>query len=211
MSEIRALIGDSGYEYKELADDVYILYNFLTEEERGTYHRFATDANEVDWTVSYLKALEDQAVDKYNRTDIATLIEEGLLHVNPSWIDKALRTEPLSPMPEQIAARAQMLIPQDKYSVNEFDVIQRHYFGTKLTEHIDSEHDSNLKYAAVAYLNDDYEGGELYFPRFELKIKPPAKSLVIFSADYLHGVSNVNEGPTRYVAPVFIFNKKQND
>lgn len=38
----------------------------------------------------------------------------------------------------------------------------------------------------VAYLNDDYEGGELYFPRFNLSIKPEKGDVVIFPSTYIY-------------------------
>lgn len=38
----------------------------------------------------------------------------------------------------------------------------------------------------VAYLNDDYSGGELYFPRFDLTIKPDAGDIVFFPSTYIY-------------------------
>ncbi len=51
----------------------------------------------------------------------------------------------------------------------------------------------------VAYLNDDYIGGELYFPRFDLKIKPEAGDLFIFPSTYIyeHASLPIQEG-TKY-------------
>jgi len=38
----------------------------------------------------------------------------------------------------------------------------------------------------VGYLNDNYEGGELYFPRFDLKVKPERGDLFIFPSTYIY-------------------------
>ena len=38
----------------------------------------------------------------------------------------------------------------------------------------------------VAYLNDDYEGGELYFPRFDLTIKPNKGDVVLFPSTFIY-------------------------
>lgn len=38
----------------------------------------------------------------------------------------------------------------------------------------------------VAYLNEDYEGGEIYFPRFDLTIKPKRGDVVIFPSTYIY-------------------------
>lgn len=40
--------------------------------------------------------------------------------------------------------------------------------------------------SAVAYLNDDYVGGELIFPRFDLKIKPEVGDLVVFPSTFIY-------------------------
>lgn len=40
--------------------------------------------------------------------------------------------------------------------------------------------------SVVAYLNDNYEGGELYFPRFDLTIKPKPGDVVVFPSTYIY-------------------------
>jgi predicted 2-oxoglutarate/Fe(II)-dependent dioxygenase YbiX len=70
---------------------------------------------------------------------------------------------------------------------------------------------------AILYLNDDYEGGELYFPTLTgndddagkpLRLKPKAGEVVIFGGDdrYLHGVDEVTVGErycvTLWTAPL---------
>lgn len=40
--------------------------------------------------------------------------------------------------------------------------------------------------SAVAYLNDDYVGGELTFPRFNLTIKPEPGDLVVFPSTFIY-------------------------
>ena len=56
-------------------------------------------------------------------------------------------------------------------------------------QHFQEHADHGFSYIAtvslVAYPNDDYEGGELYFPKINLKIKPEAGDLYIFPSTYL--------------------------
>lgn len=40
--------------------------------------------------------------------------------------------------------------------------------------------------SAVAYLNDDYEGGDLYFPRQGFSVKPNKGSIVLFPSNFTH-------------------------
>jgi hypothetical protein len=58
--------------------------------------------------------------------------------------------------------------------------------------------------AAVLYFNDDFDGGEIYFPTFDIKIEPEPGMFVGFptSHHYLHGVSTVRNG-NRYVQTSF--------
>lgn len=45
-----------------------------------------------------------------------------------------------------------------------------------------------IEYAALLYLNDDYEGGEIYFPQYDLHIKPESGDLIFFPGThrYMH-------------------------
>lgn len=48
--------------------------------------------------------------------------------------------------------------------------------GGHLAEHLDGEH----RFAVLAYINSDYEGGELYFSRDNLSIVPKAGDVLFF-------------------------------
>jgi predicted 2-oxoglutarate/Fe(II)-dependent dioxygenase YbiX len=50
--------------------------------------------------------------------------------------------------------------------------------------------------SVVYFLNDDFEGGELFFPKLDLLIEPEAGTLVCFPSDhnYIHGVKPVATG-----------------
>jgi hypothetical protein len=43
--------------------------------------------------------------------------------------------------------------------------------------------------SSVGYINDDYEGGELFFDKFNLKIKPKAGDLYLFPSSYIYSHS----------------------
>ena len=53
--------------------------------------------------------------------------------------------------------------------------------------------------SCICYLNDDYEGGELEFPNFKIKIKPEPGMLILFpsSYPYLHVAHPIKKG-TKY-------------
>lgn len=60
------------------------------------------------------------------------------------------------------------------------------------------------KYVGVLYLNENYEGGNLYFPEHDIEFKPKEFSLYVFcgGVENLHGVREITEG-TRYTMVSF--------
>jgi predicted 2-oxoglutarate/Fe(II)-dependent dioxygenase YbiX len=57
--------------------------------------------------------------------------------------------------------------------------------GQHFQEHADHGFSYSATVSLVAYVNDDYEGGNLYFPKLNLDIKPKAGDLYIFPSTYL--------------------------
>jgi hypothetical protein len=60
------------------------------------------------------------------------------------------------------------------------------------------------KFVGILYLNDDYEGGELFFPDHNISFKPQACSYIVFPGgiENLHGVTEVTAG-VRYTMVSF--------
>lgn len=58
------------------------------------------------------------------------------------------------------------------------------------------------KFGCVYYLNDDYEGGEIWFPNFDISIKPKPNTMIFFPGNitHLHGVRNVTKGTRHTIA-----------
>jgi hypothetical protein len=81
----------------------------------------------------------------------------------------------------------------DSYSILKYGV------GQKFVDHVDDHPDFHRRVSTLYYINDDYLGGEVNFPRFNLSIKPKANQMIIFPSTYVynHSVSPVIEG-TRY-------------
>lgn len=71
--------------------------------------------------------------------------------------------------------------------------------GQKFTNHVDDHKDYHRRISTVYYLNDNYAGGEINFPRFNITFKPAANQMIFFPSTYVynHSVSEVTDG-TRY-------------
>jgi len=96
--------------------------------------------------------------------------------------------------------------------------IVRWFRGYELTPHADREEPDGREhpfpwrdYATVVYLNDDYEGGEIYWPNKNIQYKPRRGSLAIFPGtnEFLHGVREVPEGMRYTVASFFTFDRSR--
>lgn len=76
--------------------------------------------------------------------------------------------------------------------------------GNDMTTHGDDAVISALQVSGVLYFSDGYEGGEIFFPQYDVAIKPGMGDLVIFPGNqsYLHGVKTIESG-YRYSLPLW--------
>ena len=92
--------------------------------------------------------------------------------------------------------------------------------GTSQGAHADGEHPDGSphpyawrRFASLIYLNDDFEGGRIYFPNqdYEPEIRP---GLLIFfpsALRYLHGVSRVARGTRYTISSFWTFDARRQD
>lgn len=78
----------------------------------------------------------------------------------------------------------------DQYGILKYGV------GQKFTNHIDDHRDYHRRVSTLYYLNDDYSGGEINFPRFNITYKPNANEMILFPSTYVynHSVNEVTDG-----------------
>lgn len=67
-----------------------------------------------------------------------------------------------------------------------FNFVKYEGAGTQFRVHADHGPTYVATISAVIYLNDDYEGGELYFPRFGLELKPKRGDIAIFPSTFIY-------------------------
>lgn len=75
--------------------------------------------------------------------------------------------------------------------------INKYNENAHMGPHVDlNEMNQYIQYTIVVYLNDDYEGGELYFPNHNIKIKPLAGSIAMYPSGhpYMHESLNITKG-----------------
>jgi predicted 2-oxoglutarate/Fe(II)-dependent dioxygenase YbiX len=92
--------------------------------------------------------------------------------------------------------------------------------GTEAEPHADAVHADGTPhrfpwraFASVIYLNDDFDGGQIYFPTRRLAPAIRPGMLVFFPStlDYLHGVTKVTRGMRFTVASFWTFDATKQD
>jgi len=68
--------------------------------------------------------------------------------------------------------------------------------GEFFTNHLDDCLEYPRTISIIYYLNDDYDGGEIVFPRFGVEYKPGADEMLVFPSSYVynHSVNPVHNG-----------------
>ena len=101
-------------------------------------------------------------------------------------------------------------LDKNKYDLNlDRITIKAWNEGQSMGPHFDGQDgNKNLAFSLVAYINDDYEGGEINFPNHNVTIKPKSGSLIMFPSQepYIHEVKPIVSG-TRYMSPAHVYIK----
>ncbi len=191
----------------ELYEGIYRIDNLLSEKERLYLLEIADSTSPDGWTMQNYKVLLEQAKYTYGEDDIENINAYIERNKASYWDDKLMEiadkefcntiNERLSPFFGEL------------YDLIYLQEIQRQYEGVGLDEHVDSGYDERIEFAVVIYVNDDFTGGELYFPEKGIEISPTAGSCLIFDtgADFLHGVRPVGPNGRRYAMAGFAWAK----
>jgi len=195
-----------GFDVEEILPRVFKIRNFLSKQEVDQVLAEVTSYTEEQWRFRYMQEMKRSCLEKFGRDDIEALVEEGLLEVTWNFADKncGYHNEEFR---ETLRLRAQQMFDiVGGIQLNGFLVVHRLYEGTDLKSHYDQYSDKLIEYAAVLYINDDYTDGELFFPKFDFKLRPEPGTLMVFpgTEEYEHGVHPVGPGPVRYNLPTFI-------
>ena len=81
------------------------------------------------------------------------------------------------------------------YYLQKFTATHTWTSGEFLNAHRDRDGETSVtRHGLVFYLNNDFNGGELYYPDYDLTITPEPGMLVLHPGDILHGVNQVTSG-----------------
>lgn len=201
----RVSITPSGF-FGNSPDNIVTLNNFMTEEELAYLDKFAR--NNTAWDVTETQYNEEGTViydSSYWENRVAT--DETLKSVDPNVVNV------IKGMQSRLKVEVDKFFKVDALPTSA--AVVRWLPGQFQHPHADKElhvgedrgKPNDFPYYDIAglfYLNDDYEGGELYFPEQGIQFKPKAGSAYFFPGDmnYIHGVTEITSG-IRYVCPFF--------
>jgi hypothetical protein len=105
----------------------------------------------------------------------AAEFDEELRIIHNQYSDLITRT--IKPYVENLGIN-EPITEGENYNVLRYQTGQ-HYFA-----HYDGGTGTKRSVSAILYLNDDYEGGEIEFVNFGVKIKPKAGTFLLFPSNY---------------------------
>jgi len=84
-------------------------------------------------------------------------------------------------------------------------IVLKYQTGQEYKMHADAGGGNNRVLSLVWYVNDDYVGGELEFPYFNYKLKPPANSMIFFPSNYIYAhIAHPVQENTKYAVVSWI-------
>jgi hypothetical protein len=77
-------------------------------------------------------------------------------------------------------------------------------------DHITHKH---REYGSIVYLNNNFSGGETFYPQHNISIVPKPGMLAIHPADsnHMHGVSEIKDGIRYTIASFWTFDKERSN
>lgn len=187
-------------------NNIVELENFLSLEERKRLMDFAL--NNKIWDITETHVDEDGLV----------------LYDHTIWENRVCTYNSLMASDPSILDLINSMIARLKIEVDKFfevdaretgPAIVRWPVGARQEPHADKEFHAGPEkgrpndfpwydLSGLFYFNDDYEGGELYFPQHGIEFKPKPGAAYFFPGDmnYTHGVRPVKSG-NRFTSPFF--------
>jgi len=188
------------------ADNIVEIENFMTPEELELLNSFARQNTLWDKTETHYNEEGTVIYDSSyweDRVATATTLDKADPRITPTIIN----------MQQRLKEKVDKFFDVDAKATS--PAIVRWLPGQLQMPHADKElHEGEHKgkpndfpyydIAGLFYINDDYEGGELYFPHQGIQFKPKAGAAYFFPGDmgYIHGITPVESG-IRYTVPFF--------
>ena len=209
-------MSDDDIEYEVLETSLVDYGHFGKSEDQIIYIEDFVDVSDLSYIQNFVKSInkwENGLDDSYNENGDCT-------YQKSYWWDRVCSGAIIEELDttafeiiEHYVHKMGLLI-QDKYKVVVHErppVLVRWLPGNKQEPHADKQLNDGQPNAfplydinSIIYWNDDFEGGEFYYPDFSKEFKIKAGMAVCHPGDvnYLHGVKEIRSG-VRWTTPSF--------
>jgi hypothetical protein len=174
-------------EYEEIGPSIYVYKNALPKEWKlieRIENTLAMPGTRFQWSPS-LTGFSSAAHSWRNCQDWK--IEEGTLMPRDQYSEDALNMH--ADIIRSLKICLEHYKPENYLAeISYFEAVNivRYGKGEYFKTHTDDGDPYRCTVSAVGYVNDNYEGGEITFPKFKLKYKPQAGDFVIFPSAYAY-------------------------
>lgn len=167
-------------------NDIVVVENFLTDEESDILNNLVRNVEEERWDWKGDHEFGELSSDFQKKTLFMKSSEEYRNKYMP--ILDAIR--------ERAIVAFHKEFPREATVFTFLDTIIRTFDHGLTLHHDGNDLNSRVTHGFVIYLNDDFDGGEVFYPTLGISIKPIKNSLVIHpgTIEYLHGVTDVTRG-----------------
>jgi predicted 2-oxoglutarate/Fe(II)-dependent dioxygenase YbiX len=195
---------------EEIAPGIVVYSNVIPNSEKLCHDiEEGVISTKYQWQAASVKENYESAVNKKTRdTDSFSVPYKGYIETNlgETLVSAFLNSinniffESFNPIEKDyMGGYGSIFKNHDDYTILRYGV------GQHFANHIDDHPDYHRRVSTIYYINDDYLGGEIEFPRFNVTIKPKANQMIMFPSTYVynHSVKPVTEG-TRYAVVSWI-------
>lgn len=175
--------------YYRVEENIHVIKNFTTHEERSWFLNIAESATEEDW--------DKDKRDWWNKK-ILYVGDKNISNINLQGVIQRIRN----------------LFDderEEKWTFGGMLSVHRMMPGEKMFSHADNPsgtqgHTNYVQFGMVVYHND-FNGGEVFYEKLNIKYKPEAGDLLMHpgTTKYTHSTLPVLEGPNRYISTTFAF------
>lgn len=173
------------------SDKIFLFENFLTQKEINIFYNIAVLASENMWDV------DTKEEDSWYKNRVLKIKEMNLVY--NTYKDYFYEVE------QRYKKLFNEEVDPGNFDFIDNKAIYRAESEDDMPPHFDWAGNNMVRYGIVIYINDNYSGGEIYYPKLNITIKPKKGSMVIHPStiQYMHGVKKVNYG-TRYSMANFV-------